>query len=113
MDEAIKPTEEHSSPANPNNDTPSHANLEDNVNHASDEICEGQTPSQTSPDADQTKQLSGDRKDSVINNSINASTSRRECRGVRTYTRLTQMHCDIIGKDFWLEHPYILGKTKR
>ena len=110
MDEAIKPTEEQPSPANPNNDTSSHANSEDNVKHAPDSICEDQSPS--SPVADQTKQLSGDRKESLISKSINASTSRKESRGIRTYTRLTQLHCDIIGKDFWLEHPYILVKAK-
>ena len=113
MDEEIKPTKEHSSTVNPNNESPSRTNSEDNTKHASDSICEGQSPSQTSPDADQSKQFSGDIKDSVNSNSINASTSRRECRGVRTYTRLSQMHCDIIGKDFWLEHPYVLGKAKR
>ena len=70
-------------------------------------------PSQTFPNADQSNQLSGDRKDSLINNSINASNRRKESRGLRSYTRLTPMHFDILGKDFWLEHPNILGKANR
>ena len=113
VNEEIKPIEEHSSTVNQNNDSPSHTNSEDNVKHASDKICEGQTPTQISQEADQSEQLPGDRKNSVISNSINASTNCRESRGKRTYTRLTQLHCDVIGKYFWLEHPYILGKAKR
>ena len=113
MNEAIEPTEEHPSTVRQSNDTPSHSNVEDNTKHASDEICEGQTPSKTSPYAEKSNELSGDTKDPVISNCVNASTSRKKSRGIRTYTQLSKMHCDIIGKDFWLEHPYILGKAKR